>query len=273
MRMRLKRLWISPAVLLLCFLSSTQLYAQSQFTFEREEPPTMQMMLDAREEFRYEVTYGWFTLGWIDVQLLPDTTYNGKQVYHLQTVMESNNKNILIGKSLVQYENLFQFNEQWPFSYVFWRKDFHDDELNRAKIIFDRDSSKVFFYERDELQETLDLVEPASGGDTIFYYSRMFAGEEEPYRLPVYLENELGYVTSHSSKKTEMREYEAFDEPIETYLSEGNADIDGPFGFRGEFKSWFSTSDLRVPVEANVKVFVGNVKVKLISYKREGDND
>lgn len=270
MRTHLKRLLISSALVLVLLFSSTVVIAQSEFTFDREKPPTMEMMIDAREVFRYKVTYGWFTLGWIDVQLLPDSTYNGQKAYHLQTVMESNSSNILIGKNLVHYENLFQHNEKWPYSFVFWREDLHDNEPNRTRIVFDRDSTKVRFYERGELEETLDLVEPASGGDIIFYYSRMFAGEEEPYKFPVYIENELGYVTSQSSKKTDMREYEAFDEPIETYLSEGHADINGPFGFSGNFKSWFSTSNLRVPVEAHVKVIFGNVKVKLISYKREG---
>lgn len=268
MRTHLRRLWISIALVL--FISVPKLNAQSEFTFQRDEPPTMEMMIDAREVFRYEVTYGWFTLGWIDVQLMPDSTFDGQKAYHLQTVMESNSSNILIGKNLVHYENLFQFNEEWPYSFVFWRDDLHDNEPNRTRIVFDRDSSKVRFYEYGEFETSLDLVEPASGGDIIFYYSRMFAGEETPYKLPVYIENELGYVTSQSSKETEMREYEAFDEPIETYLSEGHADINGPFGFRGNFKSWFSTSDLRVPVEAHVKVIFGNVKVRLISYKREG---
>lgn len=270
MRMLLKRLWISIGLFLVIFAPA--LSAQSEFTFNREEPPTMEMMIDAKEVFRYEVTYGWFTLGWIDVQLLPDSTFNGQKAYHLQTVMEANSSNILIGKNLVHYENLFQFNEKWPYTFVFWRDDLHDNEPNRTRIIFDRDSSKVRFYERGELEETLDLEEPASGGDIIFYYSRMFAGEETPYKLPVYIENELGYVTSSSSKKTYMREYEAFNERIETYLSEGHADINGPFGFRGNFKSWFSTGDLRVPVEAHVKVIFGNVKVRLISYSREGGN-
>ncbi|NBC66783.1 MAG: DUF3108 domain-containing protein [Bacteroidetes bacterium] len=270
MRMLLKRLWISIGLFLVVFVAP--LSAQSEFTFNRDEPPTMEMMIDSREVFRYEVTYGWFTLGWIDVQLLPDSTFNGQKAYHLQTVMEANSSNILIGKNLVHYENLFQFNEKWPYSFVFWRDDLHDNEPNRTRIIFDRDSSKVHFYERGELEESLDLEEPASGGDIIFYYSRMFAGEETPYKLPVYIENELGYVTSSSSKKTYTREYEAFNEPIETYLSEGHADINGPFGFRGNFKSWFSTGDLRVPVEAHVKVIFGNVKVRLISYSREGGN-
>lgn len=272
MRKRLKVLLRSKrsllSLLLFYVLIPAQLSAQDILTYDRNEPPTMEMMLDAREVFEYEVRYGFFTLGWVDVELLPDTTYNGQKAYHLRTTMRSNSSVPLISKSIVNYENLFQYNEKWPYSFEFWRDDIHDEEYDRVRIIFDRDSSKVHFYERQEFQTSLDLVEPASGGDIIFYFSRMFAGLEEPYRLPAYIENELGYVEARSSSETEMRSYEAFDEEIETYMSEGVADINGPFGFRGRFKSWFSTDDLRIPVEAHVKVIFGNVKVRLISYER-----
>lgn len=264
--LRSKRSLLS--LLLFYVLIPAQLSAQDILTYDRNEPPTMEMMLDAREVFEYEVRYGFFTLGWVDVELLPDTTYNGQKAYHLRTTMRSNSSVPLISKSIVNYENLFQYNEKWPYSFEFWRDDIHDEEYDRVRIIFDRDSSKVHFYERQEFQTSLDLVEPASGGDIIFYFSRMFAGLEEPYRLPAYIENELGYVEARSSSETEMRSYEAFDEEIETYMSEGVADINGPFGFRGRFKSWFSTDDLRIPVEAHVKVIFGNVKVRLISYER-----
>lgn len=266
----LRNKYIFIALLSLVFLLPDISPAQDQLTYEREEPPTMEMMLEAREIFEYEVRYGFFTLGWVDVELMPDTTYNGQKAYHLRTTMRSNNSVPLISKSIVNYENLFQYNEKWPYSFVFWRDDIHDEEYDRVRIIFDRDSSKVDFYERQEFQESLELVEPASGGDIIFYYSRMFAGREEPYRLPAYIENELGYVEASSSPETEMRSYDAFDEDIETYMSEGTADINGPFGFKGRFKSWFSTDDLRIPVEAHVRVIFGNVKVRLISYEKRG---
>lgn len=232
----------------------------------------MQMLVDAREIFEYEVSYGFFTLGWIRVELLPDSTFNGEHAYHMRTTMRSNSKIPLIGTSIVNYENLFQFNEKWPYSFLFWRDDIHDEEYNRYRIEFDRDSSLVHFFERGEFMETLELVEPASGGDIIFYYSRMFAGIDEPYKLPVYIENELGHVESVSSGRTEKRSYDAFEDEIETYRSDGIADINGPFGFRGKFTSWFATDDLRVPVEAHVRVIFGNVKVRLTSYERHGTN-
>lgn len=271
MRMHLRHLLIS-LILLLLSVPLSVLEAQDIFTYEQDSPPNMQQMLNANEWFEYEVSYGFFTLGWIEVELMPDTTYQGRDVYHLKTTMRSNSRVPLIGTNIVEYENFFQFNEQYPYTLLFWRDDIHDEEFKRIKIEFDRDSSVVRFFERGEQVETLDLVEPASGGDIIFYYSRMFAGRTEPYELPVYIENELGYVSAESSPETEMREYEAFDEPVETFRSDGDADINGPFGFRGRFTSWFSTSDLRVPVEAHVKVIFGNVKVRLIDYERRGEN-
>lgn len=255
-------------IILIFFLNISPLNAQSLLTYDRDEPPTMEMLLEAREVFEYEVSYGFFTLGWVDVELRPDTTYNEKEVYHLRTTIRSNRRVPFVGTRIVNYENLFSYNRFFPYSYVFWRDDIHDEEYEVVKVEFDRDHDEVRFYEKGEFQNSLDLVEPSSGGDLIFYYSRLFAGLEDPYRKPAFIEGEMGMVAASSSPKTEMRKYDAFENPIETYLSEGSADVDGPFGFRGDFKSWFSTDDLRVPVEAHVRVIFGNVKVRLISYER-----
>lgn len=270
MRMPLKVLLSKSKPWLLFLLISSSVQAQSEFTFKSDDPPTMQMLIDAREEFEYEVKYGPFTLGWVEVGLLPDSTYEGEKAYHIRTIMKSNNRVLFVSYKELHYESLFTWNDKWPYSFVFWRNDIHDDIYDKLRIDFDRENEEVIFYEEGEETSTLDLVEPASGGDIIFLYSRLFAGLEEPYSLPVYTEGECGEVTAASSSRTEMREYDAFDEPIETYLSEGEADIEGPFGFRGSFKSWFATDDLRIPVEAHVRVIFGNVKIRLISYKRNG---
>lgn len=265
----LLNIWV---ITLILFVFCQENIAQANFTFERDSPPTMQMLVDAREVFEYEVRYGFLTLGWVDVELLPDTTISGEKAYHMRTRIRSNSRIPFAGTRIVNYENIFQFNERWPYSHVFWRDDIHDEEYESAKIIFDREHQIVHFYEKGEFMESLDLVEPASGGDIIFYYSRMFAGIRTPYELPAYIENELGFVRAQSSPEIELRRYDAFDEPVRAYLSEGTADIDGPFGFRGRFRSWFSADDLRVPLEAHVRVIFGNVKVRLISYERHGSH-
>jgi len=247
---------------------SNGLFAQ-ELTFDRDEPPTTEMLMNVRETFEYEVRYAFLTLGWVDVELLADTTYNGEKVHHLRTRIRSNRRVPFVGTRIVNYESLFSRSDSTFYSHEFWRDDVHDDIYDKVRVIFDREKEEVRFLEEGEPTDTLTLEEPASGGDIVFFYSRLFAGIEEPYELPVYIEGEMGYLTASSSSKTEIRSYDAFDEDVETYLSEGTADVDGPFGFSGEFKSWFLTDDLRVPVEAHVKVIFGNVRVRLISYERE----
>lgn len=237
-------------------------------TFDRDEPPTKQMLMDVREVFEFEVRYGFFTLGWVDVEILPDTTYQGETVHHLRTRIRSNRRVPFVGTRIVNYETLFSYNQDWFYSHLFWRDDIHDEEYETAKIKFDRQAMEVRFFEKGEPADTLELEEPASGGDLVFLYSRLFAGIEEPYELPVYIEDEKSYLTASSSSNIEMRSYDAFDDDVETYFSEGTTDADGPFGFSGEFKAWYLTDDLRVPLEAHVKVIFGNVRVRLISYER-----
>lgn len=272
MRRLLKVLLSKWIVILIMILTLSDANGQGLLTYGSDKAPTLEEIIDAREVFEYEVRYGFMTLGWIDVEILPDTTFNGETAYHFRTRIRSNNRILFVGTRIVNYESLIQYNDQWPFSFVFWRDDIHDDDYDRVRVLFDREEGMVHFYERGEYQESLELEEPASGGDIIFYYSRLFAGLETPYELPVYTENEKGTVRAESSDAIEYRSYDAFEEPIPTYLSEGTADVEGPFGFRGSFKSWFSTDDLRVPVEAHVRVIFGNVKVRLISYEREGEN-
>jgi len=269
MRRLLNISWSNWILALLITFTISDAYSQSVLSYEKETAPTLEEIINARETFEYEVSYGFMTLGWIDVELLPDTTFNGEKAYHLRTRIRSNNRLLFVGTRIVNYESIFQSNDQWPYSHLFWRDDIHDEEYDRVRVIFDREEGMVHFYERGEYQESLELEEPASGGDIIFYYSRLFTGLEEQYELPVYTENEKGTVRAGSSDTVEYRSYDAFDEPIPTYLSEGTADVEGPFGFRGTFKSWFSTDDLRIPVEAHVRIIFGNVKVKLISYERE----
>ncbi|MGM0506714.1 MAG: DUF3108 domain-containing protein [Bacteroidota bacterium] len=253
---------------------SGQVTALEELDWDRGRPPDMEEILSIRERFVYEVRYGFFRLGEIEVELLPDTTVNGKQLQQMRTVIRSGSGIPFLRNRHVRYANIFHFDRNAIYSHRFWRDDLHDNEPMRADIQFDREQMEVRFYERGEPRDTLELVEPASGGDIIFFYARMFAGEDVPYALPVFIsEDGLGEVRALSSRETEIREYDAFDEPVATYRSDGVADIDGPFGFTGDFSSWFLTDDRRIPLEAHVKVLFGNLKISLISYEQIGKRE
>ncbi|CAI8320144.1 MAG: DUF3108 domain-containing protein [Rhodothermaeota bacterium MED-G12] len=232
--------------------------------------PSVPDILSAGEWFRYEVSYGFFTLGWVEVSILPDTVYNGRVHNHLLTRMISNDRLPLIGYELDEFHTLFYVNEEGlPVSSLFWKDNVDEEEWDEIVYRFDRDNEQVFYKEEDETTGELSLVEPATAGHIVFVYSRLFAGGGANTELPVYVSKQLGYLDFDHSSATEMRAYEVFEEPIATYKTNGRTvDIVGPFGFSGRFVAFFGQDDLRIPLEARVKMFLGSAVVKLIEYRK-----
>jgi hypothetical protein len=253
----------------------TTIYAQNPpLTFEHpERPPTMDEMLKWKETFTYEVRFSFFKLGKVQTTVIRDTTYNGQKVWWLQTVITSNSGIPFVGEEENHYNTFMVATDSLPYTQLYWRDNVDEQEFNAERYIYDYDNEKVYLSKQGEPTDTLQLTEPSSSGQLIFYYSRLFAGTDKSYRLPVYLEGEKGYINGINSAEIETREYKAFEEPVKTYFSEGDADIDGPFGFRGKYKAWYIADDLRIPAEAHAKVWLGNVKVRLIDYKKEYRKD
>lgn len=263
-----------PAILACLVLWSIGSYSVEAQGFQNGEkiripPPTMEKLLSVKEDFVYKVTYGFFTLGKIKVETVNDTTYNGKDCFYLKTVIRSNKSIPLIGTEINRYGSFVEVADSLPRTLQFWFDNVDENIMKETNYFFDRDQGKVFTYEMDEPVDTLDLEDPASSGHIVFYLSRLFAGTVQPYDIPIYIEHEKGRLRAESNPKTDMREYEAFDRPIPVYKSDGFADVNGPFGFSGRFKSYFSADEWRIPLEGHVKVWLGYAKIRLIEYSRE----
>lgn len=261
--------------ILLCFIfiggmGTTGRAQDSLLTYDHpDRPPEMAELLEWKEVFTYEVKFGFFRLGTVKTEIVRDTTYQGQRLWWLRTIITSNPGIPFVGKEENHYNTLLVATDSLPYTKVYWRDNVDEKEFDDERYRFDYENEKVYVSEQGKAVDTLKVTEPSSSGQLVFYYSRLFAGTNKDYRLPVYLEREKGYINATNSTTTEVREYEAFEDPVKTYYSEGEADIDGPFGFRGEFKAWYIADDLRIPAEAHAKVWLGNVKVRLIDYKKE----
>ena len=251
-------------ILLLGFLwglGSTPLQAQ----------PDLEELYKYKETFKYEVKYGFFKLGWVEVSLQPDTMYEGRMHKHLQTIITSNPKVPFFGTEVDYYHSFFYENEDGvPVTTKYWKDNIDENIYDDIVYEFDRENGKVYYKEEDNTRDTLDLEEPATAGHIIFYFSRLFAGSDTPSDLLVYVTKKKGAIHFQNPSKTEKREYAAFDKPVEAVLTSGTTqNIAGPFGFSGDFRAWFMNDELRVPLEARVKVFLGNAMIKLIEYTKE----
>ena len=242
----------------------------SLLTYQHSErPPTMSELLEWKEEFTYKVKFGFFKLGKVQTTIVTDTTYNGKKMWWLRTIITSNSSIPFVGEEENHYNTLMVKTDSLPYTQLYWTDNVDEQKFNEERYEFNYDAQQVYYFKEGKAVDTLSVTEPSSSGQLIFYYARLFAGTDKDYRLPVYLEREKGYIEASNSTEIEKREYEAFEKPVKTFKSSGNADVDGPFGFKGKFKSWYVADDLRVPVEAHAKVWLGNVKVRLINYKKE----
>ncbi len=221
------------------------------------------------EIFTYEVRYSFFKLGEVQVEVVSDTLHNGQKSWVLRTIIESNPGIPFVGREENHYHSLFSVANQAFDVHTFWSDNVDEDKFKESHYIFDRQEQKVYAYDKGHPRDTLALEEPASSGHITFMMSRLSAGTDTTVKVPIYLNREMKYLTATHTTETEMRDYDAFPEEIETYYTSGETDIDGPFGFSGQFEAWYRSGDLRIPVEARVKVWLGNAKIKLIDYKKE----
>lgn len=264
-------------ILLLVFLGAFVPAAVSQnpaVSYDHSEHlPTVDELMQWHEVFTYEVRYSFFKLGEVKVEIVSDTLYNGQKSWYLQSVITSNSGIPFVGKEENHYNTVFRVVENVFQDQEFWTDNVDEKEYRDSEYIFDREAQKVYAYEKDHPRDTLALEEPASSGHSIFYRSRLTAGTDSVVRVPVYLNREKKYMTLTNTTETDMREYDAFPKEVKTYLTKGDTNIDGPFGFSGEFETWYLADDLRVPVEARVKVWLGKVKIKLIDYQKKRRDD
>lgn len=245
------------------------MYAQQSSDNVFVPPPTTRDLLKWHEVFTYEVRYSFFKLGEVKVEIVSDTVYNGDKGYYLKTVITSSGVPF-VGDERNRYNSIFSIADSTFKALIFWTDNVDEEDFKTASYTFDYAKEKVYGYLKEEnKRDTLKLERPASAGHLLFLMSRLHAGTDTTITVPVYINlKKKEAVITHTSRKVK-RKYDAFDHPVMTYYTRGDANFDGPFGFSGEFEAWFMIGDLRIPVEAHVDVWLGNVKLKLINYKKE----
>lgn len=230
----------------------------------------MDALLSIKETLEYEIKYSFFTVGWITVEIVSDSTFRGKHTRWLQTRIRSNSKIPLVGTEMDHFNTLFSVDSAGiPYTDFFWKDNLDEGLEKEIYYDFDHQLGEVRYKEEDDTRDTLDIVPHATAGQLSLYISRLYAGSDSTYRMPVYVSKKLGYVIGENTTKKERRKYKPFGK-VDTYISYGDTeDIEGPFGFSGKFRAWFLDDELRVPLEARMRVFLGNVIVRIIDYKRE----
>lgn len=234
-----------------------------------DPPPELDDLWTLEESFLYEVRYGFFKLGTVEVEVhTRDTVYNGKDARQFTNVIKSNPSVPIVGYREVHYHSMLTRNDSIPYGLKFWSDNYHDEIMEEYLYEYDYDKGVVTYFEEGEKKKEMELNEPADGGPAIFYYSRLHAGANRDVRYPIYIGEEQGEVSINNKAEVRRHESKAFGGNVDAVFSTGKADFEGPFGFSGDFEAIFKADEYRIPLEAKVKVWVGNVRVRLVEYER-----
>lgn len=234
--------------------------------------PTISQVLNVKENMIYSVHYGFLTLGTVILEPIRDTTYHGSKAYYARTIIKSNPSIPFVGRKERHYHSIFAKNDTTAYGLSFWTDSIHDNEYNDSRYEYDYDNGFVYISEFGVPTDTLALDGHGDSGPSLHYITRLYAGMDANRIYPIYISNEKGMVDMNYTSKIDRISSEAFGGTVEAYYSNGNAALKGPFGFSGAYKAWHSTNPCRTPLEAHVRVWVGNVKVKLQSYERLNQN-
>lgn len=263
------RMRIPSTVFFLTFATVAGLLStQVNLEVIRTSQPSVKKLVEADEVFEYRVEYGILTLGTVTIEVVKDTIWQGKPAFILLSKIRSNPNLWFIGYKERHFYSVTGYDDTIFFCYEFHSNSLHDNQYRDTRYTYDYARKEVVGYEFEKEKGRWPIDQPTDSGPGLFYVSRLFAGKDTLVNYPIVTEFEKGVSRMWFTSRIETRNIPAFPTPVPAYHMHGLADLKGPFGFSGAFKTWYGVDPLRLPYEAHVKVWVGNVVVRLTSYKR-----
>ena len=224
------------------------------------------------EELLYEVSFLGIGLGTVKVVSKDEVDLNGKKVYNAYCEMKSYK-----GIPFVELHAFFDswFDKSISFTYKFVGNSKADaNNWDYQKVEVDYPNKKVFIeewkYKQQTMNKWVDFDKRLNDGASLFFFARQFTDFGKTIKVPTVINNQLESTTLNFSGKREKTEINAVKYPIKTIYFDGKADWEAIYGLTGRFKGWFSDDNARVPIRAEMNVYVGSVKIELIKWTRSG---
>lgn len=230
------------------------------------------IIMQPGEELEYEVSFFNIKLGKIKIVTEQITDYRGNQVYRAKSYMES--------YSGIPFVDLKAFYSSWIDTTISFSHRFEGslkldaDRWAFQKILFNYDENLIYNekYEDKVLIEklTTPTTRKINDGLSLFFLARQYTNMKRSVKVPTLMDTKIGTTYLNFHGKKENVQIPAIKYPVKTIYFDGRADWEGVYGLSGKFEGWFSDDDARVPIRAKMNVYVGNVVIELIRWKRDG---
>jgi hypothetical protein len=246
--------------------------AREKGTFMVEIPAENAVFM-VGEELVYNVSYSFFDLGEVKLQITDTTTKMGKKIFIAKAYIDS--------YSGIPFVNLHQvfYSEMTaaPYSMYFTVHNTADAKaIQYLTYEFQYPKNKALYEMGVRQKKTADrkgsetVTTFQQDGLSLFYYARTNFRNTQKVQTPIFINEKSAATEFNFTGKIGSQEIDAVTYPVETIEFDGNANFIGIFGLTGYFQGFFSNDAAAVPIVAKMKVLVGSIHIELTKWSRPG---
>lgn len=231
--------------------------------------PVSAQMFHPGETLEYEVSYFGIKLGTVKVITEEFTTYQEKPVVKATAYIDSRSGIPFVSLHTIYHSTM---DKSRGYAYAFNASTQEDDNWKYDKYIFDYADKKITLESgvKDKLEKSVVIQTPRKWNDglSLFFFARMFLNSKRYVSVPTIIEFDTVKTLINFTGEKKTVDIEAVDYDIKTVYLKGDANWTGVYGLTGKFEGWFSDDEACVPISAKMKVYVGNVDIELVKWKR-----
>lgn len=231
------------------------------------------------EELLYEVRYLGVKLGTVRIFTLADDTTGSRTRYRAAALIDSYNGIPFvdihaIDSTIINTEFESQGFHAFEKRGDTWLEDKSTYDLPNHRVIIEKSNHTSPLSPPLGPTRIDTVMIPGSSiqdGLSLLFFARANARKFSNVRIPAVVYGKLGYAGFRFHLERSQEEIDAIkDKKIRVVGFEGNAEFKGLYGMTGDFSGWFSDDPACIPIKAELGVFIGNVKIELIRWKRAG---
>lgn len=221
------------------------------------------------EQLTYKVKWAFIRLGTLKLEVADTSIVDENLIYHVKLHIDSNP--MLFFVNMHNVYNSF-INEKFQLHH-FYAEEVIDDVTYKAEYKIDYGDSLILINMTDvedttkNIKRSMPFERTILDGTSLVFYARQKAVKSKKDTVESFFESERGKVALNFHGKKDQVTIAALDSPIECYYIDGKIDTKGIAGVTGPYKGWFAADGQRPPIKAELKVFIGSVKVELEKWK------
>lgn len=225
------------------------------------------------EELVYTVSYSFFDLGEVKLQIVDTTTKMGKKIFIAKAFIDSYSGIPFVSLHQVFYSEM----TAEPYSMHFTVHNTADPAKVEYLIYDFQYHRNKAFYEFGVKQQQQSVKKGSESvttyqqdGLSLFYFARTHFRSAQKLKAPIFINEKTAQTEFNFMGNIVSQEIDAVTYPVETVEFDGNANFIGIFGLTGYFQGYFSNDAAAIPIVAKMKVLVGSIHIELTKWSRPG---